>query len=114
MKKNDPPPKCGEIYWIELDPTIGSEIKKRRPCVILSNNAYNKYSPRVIAAPITSQIKTTYACEIVVDVAGRPGKVMIDQIRSFDKQRLQSKLHQLEPSVMQQIGGIFTNLFDFL
>lgn len=113
MKKNSLP-KSGGIYWIELDPAIGSETKNRRPCVILSNNAYNKYSPRVIAAPITSQIKSVYPCEIVIAVAGRPGKVMLDQIRSFDKQRLLGKLDQLESSIMNQIGAIFTNLFDFL
>jgi mRNA interferase MazF len=107
-------PKCSEIYWIELDPTVGSEAKKRRPCVILSNNAYNKYSPRVIAAPITSQIKSIYPCEILVDVSGRSGKVMLDQIRSFDKLRLLGKLGQLEPSTMEQIGNAFKNLFNFL
>lgn len=107
-------PKCGEIYWIELDLTVGSETKKRRPCVILSNNAYNKFSPRVIAAPLTSQIKSIYPCEILVEVSGRPGKVMLDQIRSFDKQRLLGKLGQLELSIMDQIGNAFKNLFTFL
>lgn len=113
MKKNEIP-KCGDVYWIELDPAVGSETKKRRPCLILSNNAYNKYSPRVIAAPITSQIKSIYPCEIAVDVSGRPGKVMLDQIRSFDKQRLLGKFTELEPSFMELLGQIFKNLFNFL
>lgn len=107
-------PKCGEIYWIELDPTVGSETKKRRPCVILSNNAYNKYSSRVVAAPVTSQIKGVYPCEFVVDIAGKPGKVMMDQVRSFDKQRLGRKLSELDNAVMDQLGDTLKRLFDFL
>jgi mRNA interferase MazF len=107
-------PKCGELYWIELDPSIGTETKKRRPCLILSNNSYNKYSPRVIAAPITSQIRNVYPCEILVEVSGRPGKIMVDQIRSFDKQRLRGKLWELPSFVMEQIGDTFKNIFDFL
>jgi len=107
-------PKSGDVYWIELDPTVGSETKKRRPCLILSNDVYNKYSPRVIAAPITSQLKSLYPCELIVDVSGRPGKVMLDQIRSFDKLRLKGKLWTLEDLVMEQVGVVFKNLFNFI
>ncbi|MBA2727405.1 MAG: type II toxin-antitoxin system PemK/MazF family toxin [Parachlamydiaceae bacterium] len=107
-------PKCGDVYWIDLDPTTGSETKKRRPCLILSNDVYNKYSSRVIAAPITSQLKSIYPCEMIIDVSGRPGKVMLDQIRSFDKSRLKGKLCMLEDLVMEQVGVIFKNLFDFI
>lgn len=111
--KNDFP-KCGDIYWIELDPTVGTETKKRRPCVILSNNAYNKYSTRIIAAPVTSQIKVVYPSELIVNVLGKSGKVMLDQIRSFDKQRLRGKLSELTLSEMREIGENFKNLFDFI
>lgn len=107
-------PQCAELYWIELDPTVGTEVRKRRPCVILSRNSYNKYSTRVIAAPITSQVKDLYPCEVAIDVNGRAGKVMLDQIRTLDKQRLCGKIGELDSAVMMQIAIAFKAIFDFL
>jgi len=64
-------PKRGEIYWIQLDPTVGTEIQKTRPCLILSNNSQNKKGTRVIAAPITSKLKTLYPFEAKLIIKGR-------------------------------------------
>ncbi len=80
--------KRGEVYWISLDPTIGSETKKTRPCVILSNDAQNKKSSRIIIAPITSNTQKIYPFQAQVEVLGKDGKVMLDQLRSVDKARL--------------------------
>jgi mRNA interferase MazF len=93
----------GEIYWIELDPTLGTEIKKTRPCLILSINAYNKKMPRVIIFPITSQIQNIYPFQILVDVNGKKGKVMTDQVRCVDKIRIKGKIGELDSLKIQEV-----------
>lgn len=85
-------PKRGEIYWVCLDPTVGSEIKKTRPALILSNNISNKLSARVIIAPITSSTHKIYPFEAVVVMPKGIKKVMLDQLRSVDKLRLGNKI----------------------
>ncbi len=86
-------PRRGEVYWVNLDPTVGTEIAKTRPALIVSNDIGNQYSARVIVAPITSRgVDRAYPFEVVV-LAGEGGlaqasKILLDQIRSVDKQRL--------------------------
>ncbi len=86
-------PRRGEVYWVQLDPTIGTEIAKTRPAVIISNDIGNEYSARVIVAAVTSQhLDRIYPFEVLVE-AGEGGlaqrsKVLLDQIRSVDKRRL--------------------------
>lgn len=89
------PIKRGDVYWVNLDPTIGSEAKKTRPAVIISNNAQNKVATRVIVAPLTSTVSKVYPFEILVTLESKQSKVMLDQIRTIDCQRLQSKLGKL-------------------
>jgi mRNA interferase MazF len=83
--------KRGEIWWVNLDPTIGSEIQKRRPCVIVSNDASNRAQSRVQVAPMTSaQPARIYPWEASVTLNGRTSKALADQIRTVSKQRLVS------------------------
>ncbi len=89
-------PKRGDVYWTNLDPTIGSEINKRRPCVVVSNDAGNEVSHRVIVAPITSSVRKVFPFEVQVEVQGRSCKVLLDQIRSIDKQRLSKKISSFD------------------
>ena len=96
-------PKRGDVYWVNLDPTVGSEINKRRPCVIVSNDAGNEISHRVIVAPVTSSVKQVYPFEVKVEIQKREGKVLLDQIRSIDKQRLCGRIIFLDKLVMQLI-----------
>lgn len=91
--------KQGDIYLINLDPAIHSEIGKTRPGMILSINAMNLYSPRLIIAPITSSVGKIYPFEILLaDGRGTPSgldkdsKIMLDQMRSVDKRRLIKKI----------------------
>lgn len=86
----------GEIYWVNLDPTIGSEVKKTRPAVIVSNNIQNKISKRVIVIPITSQIKIIYPFEAKIIVAAKEAKALSDQIRTIDKLRLGKRIGKLD------------------
>ena len=86
-------PRRGELYWVNLDPTVGSEIAKTRPCLILSNDLGNQFSTRVIVAALTSRgLDRIYPYEVLIPV-GEGGltetsKVMLDQIRTVDKRRL--------------------------
>lgn len=97
-------PKRGEIYWVNLDPTIGSEINKVRPALVVSNDSGNEYSQRIIVAPITSSVKKVYPFEVKVEVASKEGKVLLDQLRSIDKQRLSKKLSVLDYETMQLVN----------
>ena len=80
-----------EIWLTSLDPTIGREINKARPCVILSPDVINKYSATVTVAPLTSTLKK-YPTRIDCNVNGKKGQIVIDQIRSIDKSRLIKKI----------------------
>ena len=94
-----------EIVLVNLYPTIGSEIKKTRPCVVISPNEMNKYLDTVVVAPMTSQSKT-YPTRIKVEHNNKTGWVVIDQIRTIDKQRIVKILDQLtdkEISLVKQI-----------
>lgn len=94
-----------KIVLVNLDPTIGSEIKKTRPCVVISPNEMNKYLDTVVVAPMTSQSKT-YPTRIKVEHNNKTGWVVIDQIRTIDKQRIVKILDQLtdnEISLVKQI-----------
>jgi len=88
-------PRRGDVYWVTLDPTVGSAIKKTRPAVIISNNSCNTFGSRVVVLPLTSNIDSLYPGEAMVVVNGKPARVLGDQIRSLDKSRLQSRIDTL-------------------
>lgn len=85
-------PKRGDVFWVNFDPQIGTEVKKIRPSVILSNNLFNKHLPRLIVAPLTSNTKKVFEFDALVFIDGKQGKVMLDQIRAIDKARLGQKI----------------------
>ena len=85
-------PRRGEVWWVSFDPSVGGEIQKTRPAVILSNDAANTALNRVIVVPITSQVAKVYPGEALVTVNGEQRKAMADQIMTASKQRLKNKL----------------------
>ncbi len=96
-------PKRGEIYWVSLDPTIGSEVNKTRPALILSNNLANQHSQRVIVAPITSSIEKIYPFETKIKMPRGMNKVMLDQIQGIDKIRLGPKILSISLEEMNEV-----------
>jgi mRNA interferase MazF len=91
-----------QIVLVNLDPTIGSEIKKTRPCVIISPDEMNKHLNTVIIAPMTSQSKK-YPTRIEVKHDNKIGWIVLDQIRTIDKQRIVKTLDKLTDSEIEQV-----------
>jgi mRNA interferase MazF len=89
------PPRRGEIYWVALDPTVGTEIRKTRPAVVVSNDSCNRYGARVVVLPVTSHVESLYPGEARVQVRGGPGRALGDQVRSIDKKRLGARIGTL-------------------
>ncbi len=87
--------KRGEVYWVNLDPTIVTEIKKTRPALIVSPDDMNAVLPRVIIAPLTSQGQAL-GCRPEIQFAGKPARILLDQLRSVDKSRLAGKMGEIE------------------
>ena len=106
----------GDVWWVNFGPSVGGEIKKQRPAVIISNNAANKYLNRVQVVPMTSNVERVYPSEAVVMVKGRPSKAMADQLTTVSKQRLLDQagvlshddMHKVEHVVRVQLGLVET------
>ena len=93
----------GDVYWVALDPAHGSEIKKTRPAVIVSNNSCNAYGARVVVLPLTSNVDSLYPGEALLTVKGKRARALGDQIRSLDKSRLRSPIDTLSADELQAI-----------
>ena len=83
-----------EIWWVNLDPTIGSEVKKIRTCLVVSPDEVNQYLNTVTVIPLTSTLKL-YPTRLNCIIQGKQSQLVIDQVRSLDKLRLKSKMLDL-------------------
>lgn len=82
----------GEVWWVEFDPAVGSEIRKTRPAVVLSNNSANRHLTRVVVVPMSRHTGRLYPGEAFVNVNDQKSKAMADQIMAADKTRLKTRL----------------------
>ena len=96
-------PRRGDVYWVNLEPVVGTEIRKTRPAVIVSNDSCNRHGTRVVVLPITSNVDSLYAGEAVVEVKGKRGRALGDQIRSIDKARLRARVSTLTANEMARV-----------
>ena len=96
--------KKGEVWWVNFDPSVGGEIKKKRPAVIVSNNASNKFLNRVQVVPLTSKTDHLYPSEALVIFNGKESKAMADQLATVSKLRLFKRAGVLSEDDMLRIG----------
>lgn len=101
-------PRRGEVYLVDFDPTLGAEIKKTRPALVIQNDIANRHSPITIVAAITSKYdESLYPTEVLVRSPEggltKDAVVLLNQLRSIDKRRLSKRLGTLKPNTMQRI-----------
>nr|WP_294896742.1 type II toxin-antitoxin system PemK/MazF family toxin [uncultured Pedobacter sp.] len=99
-----------QIVLINLDPTIGSEMKKTRPCVIISPNEMNKHLEMIVIAPIISS-ERNYPTRIPISHNRTIGQIVLDQIRTIDKQRIVKTFERLSPSEILEVKAVIKETF---
>ena len=98
-----------EIFLINLDPTIGHEIKKSRPCIVLSPNEMNQFIGTIIIAPMTTKSKS-YPSSVELSFQGKKGYIVLDQIRTVDKSRFIKKLGSPEKKTIIKIKKVIQEM----
>jgi mRNA interferase MazF len=101
-----------DVYLTNLDPTVGSEIQKTRPCLIVSPNEMNKHIRTVIVAPMTTAGKD-YPTRVSCTFKKKKGQIVLDRIRTIDKKRLVKKFGTIDPETQLKVITILQRLFSF-
>ncbi len=99
-----------DVYLVNLDPTVGKEIKKTRPCLVISPDEMNDYIATVIIAPMTTQGRD-YPTRVKCRFEGKDGQVVLDQLRTVDKSCLVKKLGKINPGTQKDVLAVLTELF---
>jgi mRNA interferase MazF len=99
-----------QVYLVNLDPTVGSEIKKTRPCLIISPDEMNRHIATVIVAPMTTKGRL-YPTRVTCRFQGKDGQIVLDQIRTIDKTRLLRKLGRITKSAQTQVLDTLAEMF---
>jgi mRNA interferase MazF len=101
-----------DVYLVNLDLTVGSEIKKTRPCLIISPNEMNRHIRTVIIAPMTTAGRD-YPTRVSCTFKRKKGQIVLDQIRTIDKARLVKKLGIIDPDIQSEVISVLQRLFAF-
>jgi mRNA interferase MazF len=99
-----------EVHLINLDPTVGSEIQKTRPCLVISPDEMNRFIKTVIVAPMTTK-GTSYPTRVPCKFQGKRGQVVLDQIRTVDKTRLVRRLGKVDKQTQSEVLSVLSEMF---
>jgi mRNA interferase MazF len=100
-----------EIYFADLNPTIGSEIQKIRPVVIVSQDEMNKYLETIVICPLTSKLHPKWRTRLQIKCVKKNAEIAVDQIRAISKQRLKIKIDQLSDNKAAQLRKLITDMY---
>jgi mRNA interferase MazF len=103
-------PRRGDVFLVSLEPTVGSEIRKTQPCLIVSPDELNQHLRTVIVAPMTTG-GHSYPFRVACRFQGRDGFVVLDQVRTVDSRRLVRRVGRLSPSAIVKVLGILQEMF---
>lgn len=104
-------PQRYEIYFADLNSTIGGEIRKVRPVVVVSQNAMNQFLNTVVACPLTSTLHPQWRSRLQIECAGKEAEIAVDQIRTISKERLKNKVDKLPAEDAIQLRRIITEMY---
>jgi mRNA interferase MazF len=96
----------GEVWWVNFDPSVGGEIQKQRPALILSNDASNKHLNRLQVIPLSTRVERLYPSEVVITLNGKPHKAMADQLTTVSKIRLSNRIGKLGAADLVQVERV--------
>ena len=102
-----------DVYLVALDPTRGSELKKTRPCLVISPDEMNRHIRTVIVAPMTTRGRS-YPTRVACKFQGKAGQVVLDQIRTVDKSRLVRRLGRLPEARAREVAGVLVEMFSLV
>ncbi len=101
-----------DVFLVSLDPTVGHEIKKTRPCLVISPDEMNQYISTIIIAPMTTKGRN-YPTRVKCTFIGKRGQIVLDQIRTIDKNRLVKKLGKISKKTQMEVLKVLQEMFSF-
>lgn len=104
-------PRRYNIHFADLNPTVGAEIRKVRPVVVVSRNEMNQYLGTVVVCPLTTSLHPGWRSRIQVQCGGRDAEIAVDQIRTISKKRLRSRIDRLAPAVAARLRRLITEMY---